>query len=110
MRTARLDLDDYNNDTEDGLHITSMAGTWLAITQGFGGMRMKSGILSFHPVLPDKWESMSFRIIYRQAILKITCQKTLDTEIENLSNTSVNIIVYNQSCAIGPNDKVQIKR
>ena len=31
LRTARLDLDDYNNDTEDGLHITSMAGTWLAI-------------------------------------------------------------------------------
>src|SRR5690606_30326945 len=28
LRTARLDLDDYNNDTEDGLHITSMAGTW----------------------------------------------------------------------------------
>ena len=35
QRTARLDLDNYNNDTEDGLHITSMTGSWLAIVQGF---------------------------------------------------------------------------
>ncbi|HBH5802051.1 TPA: glycoside hydrolase family 65 protein, partial [Enterococcus faecium] len=34
-RTARLDLDNYNNDTDDGLHITSMTGSWLAIVQGF---------------------------------------------------------------------------
>ena len=34
QRTARLDLDNYNNDTEDGLHITSMTGSWLAIVQG----------------------------------------------------------------------------
>ena len=38
-RTARLDLDNINNDTCDGLHITSMAGSWLSIVQGFAGMR-----------------------------------------------------------------------
>src|SRR5699024_9339669 len=36
-RTARLDLDNYNNDTEDGLHITSMTGSWLTIVEGFAG-------------------------------------------------------------------------
>ena len=41
LRTARLDLDNYNNDTEDGLHITSMAGSYLSIVQGFGGLRIK---------------------------------------------------------------------
>jgi maltose phosphorylase len=44
LRTARLDLDDYNNDTEDGCHITSMAGTWLAVVKGFGGMRVERAI------------------------------------------------------------------
>lgn len=39
QRTARLDLDNYNNDTVDGLHITSMSGSWLTIVQGFAGMR-----------------------------------------------------------------------
>ena len=51
-RTARLDLDNYNNDTEDGLHITSMSGAWLAIVQGFAGMRVYDGKLSFKPFLP----------------------------------------------------------
>lgn len=48
-RTARLDLDNYNNDTEDGLHITSMTGSWLAIVQGFAGMRTYRETLSFSP-------------------------------------------------------------
>ena len=39
LRTARLDLDDYNNDTEDGCHTTSMAGTWMAFVKGFGDAR-----------------------------------------------------------------------
>ena len=110
MRTARLDLDDYNNDTEDGLHITSMAGTWLAIIQGFGGMNMNNGTLSFYPELPDKWESMSFRIVYRQAILKITCRKSHDTAIENLSRIGVDIIVYNQRYRIDGHTIIQINR
>ena len=37
LRTARLDLDDYNNEAYQGLHITSMAGTWMSVVEGFGG-------------------------------------------------------------------------
>ena len=65
LRTARLDLDDYNNDTIDGLHITSMAGTWLSIVKGFGGMRVKNGTLSFEPQIPEQWKSLSFKIKFR---------------------------------------------
>ncbi|MCB0606601.1 MAG: glycoside hydrolase family 65 protein [Lewinellaceae bacterium] len=65
LRTARLDLDDYNNDTEDGLHITSMAGTWLAVVKGLGGMRVHKDILEFDPFLPEKWETLSFKIRWR---------------------------------------------
>jgi maltose phosphorylase len=46
-RAARLDLDDYNNDTEDGCHITSMAGTWMSIVKGFGGMTVSNHQLNF---------------------------------------------------------------
>jgi maltose phosphorylase len=62
LRTARLDLDDYNNDTCDGLHITSMAGTWMSITKGFAGMRVKDGELQFSPMLPPSWEQFSFTV------------------------------------------------
>ena len=49
QRTARLDLDNYNNDTEDGLHITSMTGSWLAIVQGFAQMKTDHQQLKFAP-------------------------------------------------------------
>ncbi len=71
LRTARLDLDDYNNDTEDGCHITSMAGTWMSVVKGFGGMRVKNGMLYFNPFLPDTWTSYSFRIEFRGRVIKV---------------------------------------
>jgi maltose phosphorylase len=71
LRTSRLDLDDYNNDTEDGCHITSMAGTWLSVIKGFGGMRIKNDTLHFNPFIPKKWKSYSFRIEFRGRVIKI---------------------------------------
>jgi trehalose/maltose hydrolase-like predicted phosphorylase len=38
FKNFRLDLDDYNKEVEEGCHITSMAGTWMSIVEGFGGM------------------------------------------------------------------------
>ena len=70
-RTARLDLDNYNNDTEDGLHITSMTGSWLSIVHGFAGMRTFGGELSFAPIIPEKWTDYSFHINYRGRLLYI---------------------------------------
>lgn len=75
LRTARLDLDDYNNDTEDGCHITSMAGTWLSVTKGFGGMRVKDGKLYFNPFLPEQWTSYSFRLEFRGRVIKVKVTK-----------------------------------
>ena len=75
LRTARLDLDDYNNDTEDGCHITSMAGTWLSVTKGFGGLRVRDGKLSFNPFLPEQWKSYSFRLEFRGRVIKVKVSK-----------------------------------
>lgn len=71
LRTARLDLDDYNNDTEDGCHITSMAGTWMSLVKGFGGMRVREGTLHFKPFIPKQWKSYSFRLEFRGRVLKV---------------------------------------
>jgi maltose phosphorylase len=71
LRTARLDLDDYNNDTEEGCHITSMAGTWMSVVKGFGGMRVKDDKLHFNPFIPEKWKSYSFRIEFRNRVIKL---------------------------------------
>lgn len=75
QRTARLDLDNYNNDTEDGLHITSMTGSWLAIVQGFAQMKTWGGKLSFAPFLPSAWTSYAFHINYRGRLIKVAVGK-----------------------------------
>ena len=72
LRTSRLDLDDYNKEVEEGLHITSMAGTWMSIVEGFGGMRIKDGKLCFAPKIPEQWDMYSFKINFRDRILKVT--------------------------------------
>lgn len=71
LRTSRLDLDNYNNDTEDGLHITSMAGTWLAVVKGFGGVRIKDTELEVKPHLPQNWKSLTFRMNTKAGVKEI---------------------------------------
>jgi maltose phosphorylase len=70
LRTARLDLDNVNRDTADGLHVTSMAGAWLAIAQGFAGMRTAMG-LSLAPYLPDGWTGYTFSFSYRGRVIRL---------------------------------------
>ena len=72
LRTSRLDLDDYNKEVEEGLHITSMAGTWMSIVEGFGGMRVKDGKLCFTPQIPEQWDMYSFKLNFRNRVLKVT--------------------------------------
>ena len=71
LRTARLDLDDYNKEVHEGLHITSMAGTWLSIVEGFAGMRVKNGTLTFTPRLPKQWKRLSFKVIFRGEVKEV---------------------------------------
>jgi maltose phosphorylase len=95
LRTSRLDLDDYNNDTEDGLHITSMAGTWMSIVEGFAGMRVRNNMLSFSPFLPEQWNSFSFKIGFRGIQLKIKVTRE-DITIVNPAKTMMDINIFNQ--------------
>jgi len=90
QRTARLDLDNYNNDTVDGLHITSMTGSWLAIVQGFAGMRVRDGKLSFAPFAPKEWSHYQFHINFRGRLLKVDVDQT-QTTVELVSGDALTI-------------------
>ncbi|MFM8741490.1 MAG: glycoside hydrolase family 65 protein [Cytophagales bacterium] len=93
LRTSRLDLDDYNNDTEDGCHITSMAGTWMSVIKGFGGMRVKDGMVHFSPYLPDQWKSYSFRVDFRGRVLRVNVLKE-KTEVQLESGEPMEIVLH----------------
>jgi len=93
LRTARLDLDNYNDDTKDGCHITSMAGSWMSIVEGFGGMRVEDGKLILNPFIPEKWGSFSFKIMFRGNLLKVNIKKhkvIITSENKKLITLSVN--------------------
>ena len=105
LRTSRLDLDDYNHEVHEGLHITSMAGTWLSIVQGFGGMRNFNNKLSFDPKIPHNWKSYSFKIKYRDQVIKVF--KNHDgCKFYNESDTPVNITVSGKEVTIFNKDLV----
>jgi len=99
LRTSRLDLDDYNNDTEDGLHITSMAGTWMSVVEGFAGMRVRNGQLKFAPFLPAEWQSFAFKIRFRGALLKVEINKK-GVQIYNYSDKAIEIYLYDRAHAV----------
>ncbi len=99
LRTARLDLDDYNNEVHQGLHVTSMAGTWMSITYGFGGMRIKDGMISFAPFMPRRWKAFSFKVRFRQWLLKIWVDQS-HVEITNESATPIELLLYDRKVRI----------
>jgi len=71
LRTSRLDIDDYNHEVDEGLHITSMGGTWMSVVYGFGGFRVKDDLIHLNPHLPALWKSLSFRIVFRKNDIRV---------------------------------------
>ena len=106
LRTSRLDLDDYNKEVEEGLHITSMAGTWMSIVEGFGGMRIVDDKLSFTPKIPKQWDAFSFKINFRNRILKVSVSAK-ETSFELLGGQEdMSIRVKGERVVLKPNEAV----
>ncbi|MGE5594100.1 MAG: glycoside hydrolase family 65 protein [Betaproteobacteria bacterium] len=69
---TRMDLDNYNRNTGEGLHVTSIAAAWMNVVYGFGCMRSDGDILTFNPSLPKAWASYSFPVSYRGSVIALT--------------------------------------
>jgi alpha,alpha-trehalose phosphorylase len=68
---AFMDLDDLDHNTKDGLHMASLAGSWLAVVCGFGGMRDHGGQLSFKPRIPPRMVRLHFNLQWRGSHLRV---------------------------------------
>jgi maltose phosphorylase len=107
LRTARLDLDDYNNEVYQGLHITSMAGTWMSVVEGFGGMRIKNGELHFNPFIPEQWKQYSFNVKYRGHNIKVqvTSKKII---VQNDSSESLKLLIHDNEYTIKSKSSINV--
>ncbi len=107
LRTSRLDLDDYNKEVEEGCHITSMAGTWMSIVEGFGGMRVKNDALHFSPKIPKEWKGYTFKINFRNQILKVSVSHQ-ETTFSLEGDSSISVFVNNKEVLVEPNSLVVV--
>lgn len=107
LRTSRLDLDDYNKEVEEGCHITSMAGTWMSIVEGFGGMRVKNDTLHFTPRIPNEWEGYSFKINFRNQILKVSVAAG-ETKFAIEGNKELTVFVNGKEILVEPDSLVTV--
>ena len=69
--SALMDLHDLEHNVRDGLHLASLAGTWLAFVAGFAGMRDHGDIVEFAPRLPDGLTRMTLSILRRGCCLRV---------------------------------------
>jgi maltose phosphorylase len=107
LRTSRLDLDDYNKEVEEGCHITSMAGTWMSIVEGFGGMRVKNDALHFSPKIPKEWKGYSFKINFRNQILKVSVTHQ-ETQFSLEGEKEISVFVNNKKVVVEPNSLITV--
>ena len=109
LRTSRLDLDDYNKEVAEGLHITSMAGTWMSIVEGMAGIRVNENTLVINPIIPSNWTSYTFRLFYRNEPIELSIAEQTLT-IRNLGNIAIDLIVYGEKYTLNANEIIDIKR
>jgi maltose phosphorylase len=111
LRTSRLDIDDYNNEVHEGLHITSMAGTWMSIVEGFGGKRVHDGKLYLNPQIHHNWEEYSFRILIKDCDLNVTINKK-EVDLLYMGDKPILINIFNKEIEILPNvvKKVELNK
>ncbi|WP_374957995.1 glycoside hydrolase family 65 protein [Gilvibacter sp.] len=101
LRTSRLDLDDYNKEVEEGCHITSMAGTWMSIVEGFAGFRIRDDKPSLTPRIPEQWDSYRFRVNFRGQILTVTIDAN-SCSLEVDGDSSLTVSVNGQDVSVSP--------
>lgn len=96
---TRLDLDNYNRNTREGLHVTSIALAWVNIVYGFAGLRSDGEGLRFAPRLPDRWKKLSFSVLYQGRVILIRMEKET-TGFRLLQGDALQVQVYGKPCTI----------
>ncbi len=109
LRTSRLDLDDYNAEVHEGLHITSMAGTWMSIVEGFGGKRAYDQKLYLNPQIPAQWQEYAFRIAFNGHDLEVRVT-AIEVEIISHAKETIELYLYDNLVTVEANQSRTVQR
>jgi len=101
---ALMDLDNLEHNTADGLHLASLAGSWVALVAGFGGMRHQGDELTFAPRLPAGWSRLAFRMRVRDSRLRVEVRPQ---EVEySVLGDDMEVLHYGQKLLISEKESV----
>lgn len=103
---TRLDLDNYNNNTDAGLHMTSISAAWLNIIYGFGGLRSDGDVLELSPKLPDLWKGYSFKINYKNELIEVVRMEDKLT-ISLKGNSPIKLKVFGNKITLSSNNNYE---
>ncbi len=109
LRTSRLDLDDYNHEVDEGLHITSMAGSWLAIVEGFGGKRVADGKLILNPQIPAGWQRYTFRLLIKDQPVEVSVTRE-GVEVLYQGPSPVTVAIWGKDHTLVPGTPLKLCR
>ena len=98
---ALMDLRDVQHNTRDGVHIASLAGAWIALVAGLGGMRDHDGQLSFAPRLPSRLSRLEFSLLWHGHRLRVTISRSQATySIRNGHGTAVELLHHGEPVTV----------
>lgn len=92
---TRMDLDNYNRNTTEGLHLTSIAAAWVTIVYGFGGLHTEGDTVCIAPHLPEGWESYTFRFLAGDGVVKVHMTRE-GCALSMLTGTHARIRLYGE--------------
>jgi alpha,alpha-trehalose phosphorylase len=98
---ALMDLDDLEHNTSDGLHIASLAGSWMVAVGGFGGLRDTMGALSFHPRLPGALRSLTFNLLFQGQHLNVAISQG-EARYTCNGESPLDLLHYGEAIRVGP--------
>jgi len=97
---TRIDLDNYNRNTNEGLHTTALAAAWMNIVYGYGGLRSDGDQLLLNPVLPKEWKSLEFGLRVRNSVVRVRLTPEL-TSLRAVSGPPLKLNVWGANYEIG---------
>lgn len=101
---TRMDLDNYNRNSGEGIHTTSIAAAWMNIVYGFGGLRSDGDEISLSPTIPGEWKKYCFRVVYGEAIIEV--QVTQDNVcLKCLNEAEAILYLYGENIKINQEEQ-----
>jgi alpha,alpha-trehalose phosphorylase len=107
---ALMDLHDLEHNTRDGLHMAALAGAWISIVCGLGGLRDHGGVLSFAPRLPNKLHRLRFALTWRKEVLgvEIDAQQATYT-MKRDGGHAIDLLHYGERVRVSADQSVTMK-